>query len=295
MYFRYVILILSLFFLGGIGHVMAQKLPMPTDDLLPSVAEEDKGAWSFVFRAGLNGSQAYYREWAQGGVDRISVVGNTLFIARYADGPYRYATRLDLRYGQTRVDRGSFRKSDDIIRLRNQFQRKFPDERFSLSGNINFETQFDKGYDRSFENVQSRFMAPGTLIQTAGLSYNPGNSFDLTMGISLRQTFMKDTSLSERYGLEKGDWFRNEAGFTVVVRYEKKIWENVTYSGYLETFSNLQKSLVNTDFTINNEIIGRINNYLSANLDFSLQYNDDITKALQIRQILSIGFNYSFL
>ncbi|MDG5767887.1 DUF3078 domain-containing protein [Balneolales bacterium ANBcel1] len=266
---------------------------MPTDDLLAETEEE--GSWDLRFRAGLDGSQAYYRSWAQGGVDRLAVVANTVFAGVYTEGVYQYGFRVNLRYGQTRLNRGDFRKSEDLIRIRNQFQRRFGDDRFSLTANLNFETQFDKGYDSSYENVQSRFMAPGTLTETVGLSFDPDSYFEVTVGISLRQTFMSDTSLSERYGLDKGDWFRNEAGFTLIFQYEREIWENVSYSGHLETFSNLQKSLLNTDFVLTNELVGRINNYLSTNFEFSLQYNDDITKALQIRQILSVGINYRFM
>ncbi len=287
------VLLVSFFFtLTGLESASAQKLPMPTDDLLTSVEEE--GDWDIRFRAGLNGSQAYHREWAQGGVDRIAVVANSVFSGVYTDGPYQYGFRLDLRYGQTRQDRDAFRKSQDLIRLRNQFRRRFSDERFSLTGNINFDTQFDKGYDRSFENVQSRFLAPGTLIQTIGLSFDPDSYLESTVGISLRQTFMRDTSLSERYGLDEGDWFRNEAGFSVVMSYEREIWTNVTYTGYIETFSNLQKSLMSTDVNFTNELVGRINNYLTTNFELAFQYNDDITKALQIKQILSVGINYRF-
>ena len=290
---RHALLFVFVFSLAGLKPCSAQKLPMPTDDLLRTTEEE--GNWDFTLRTGLNGSQAYYREWAQGGVDRIAVVANTIFSGVYTEGPYQYAFRLDLRYGQTRLDKGAFRKSEDVIRLRNQFRRRFTDERFSVTGNINFVTQFDKGYDRNFENVQSRFMAPGTLTETVGLSYDPDKYLELMVGISLRQTFVKDTSLSQRYGLDEGSWFMNEAGFTVILRYEREIWTNVQYRGHFESFSNMQKSLLSTDFVITNELVGRINNYLTTNFEFALQYNDNITKALQIKQILSVGLNYRFM
>ena len=288
----HVLLISVVLILTGLQSATAQKLPMPTDDLLR--ATEEEGDWDIRIRAGLNGSQAYYREWAQGGVDRIAVVATTMFSGVYTDGPYQYGFRLDLRYGQTRLNRGSFRKSEDLIRLRNQFRRRFTDERFSLTANVNFETQFDKGYDSNYENVRSKFLAPGTLIETIGLSYDPDSYIESMVGISLRQTFIRDTSLSQRYGLDEGEWFRNEAGFTVILRYEREIWTNVKYSGYFETFSNLQKSLLSTDVNFNNELVGRINSYLTTNFEFAIQYNDDITKAMQIKQILSVGVNFTF-
>ena len=284
------VLLLMLFV---VPQLQAQTLPLPTVELLP--AQQEEGNWDLAWRLGLNGSQNYHKAWAQGGANTVTAVGSTLFSAVYNEGAFQYALRVDMRYGQTRQQDGQFRKSQDQILVRNQFRRRFTDERFSLTGNIIFNTQFDKGYDRNFERVLSRFLAPATLTETAGLAFDPDPYLKTTFGMSLRQTFVRDTSLSPRYGLPEDTWFRNEAGFTIIVTYDRRIMENVTYSGYLETFSNLQKSFLNTDMIFRNRITGRINNLLTTNIEFDLQYNDDITNELQIRQVLSIGLNYVIL
>lgn len=269
------------------------------DDITESSGEDEikrEDLWDFSLRLGLNASQAYYRAWAQGGTEHLSAIGNTVFTATYEKNMIKYSSRVELRYGQTRQANEDFRKSDDIIRIRNRFLRKLSNEQWSFTGNVNFETQFDKGYDRNFENVKSRFMSPGILTETAGLFYEPNDRFNVTLGLSLRQTFFSDRSLSEEYGLEEGDWFRNEAGLSSLIHYSRKIWSNVTYTGYIETFSNAGFSkFMKTDVFVNNEIEGRINDYLTTHFDFSLQYNKDITSRLQIRQILSVGFSYFFL
>lgn len=110
----------------------------------------------------------------------------------------------------------------------------------------------------------------------------------------MRQTFVTDDALAVKYNLPEGDNFRNEAGFSLLAGYERRIMENIFYSGYVETFSNVNKSLGSSDFLFVNEITGRINRYISANIEFALAYNDDFSDEIQVKQILSIGFNYSF-
>ncbi|MEX0685848.1 MAG: DUF3078 domain-containing protein [Balneolales bacterium] len=255
-----------------------------------------KPNWKFSLQSGLNGTQAAYRKWNQGGVNNITAIGYTQGTGDFSRGVYRYSGKLNMRYGQSRLEDNEVRKSEDIIRFRNQFTRKFEDKRFGMVTHINFETQFDKGFNKNRDEIVSRFFAPAYLTETIGFSYSPEDTdFEMDTGLALKQTYIRDTNLSTRYGLDEGQRFQNEAGFSMIFKYEKQLMENVTYNGYLETFSNVLKKLDSTDFTFNNEFTGRINQYLRANLELAFQYNDSVTRALQIKQMLSIGFNYKIL
>ena len=262
--------------------------------------EEEADKWEHNMRLSLTGSQSTYRNWSQGGTDNISVLASTVYTSEYKKDNLGYRVSVNLRYGQSRIGEGDFVKSDDVIRVRNQARRLFRDERYSAIFNVNFETQFDKGYDNPIpdegetRNVISRFFAPAYLSQTLGVSYNPDSHFRFETGLAMKQTFVTDTDLSERYGLPEGDSFRNEAGFSVLFGYERRIMESIYYSGYVETFSNVNKSLLSSDVLFVNEISGRINRYISANIEFALAYNDDITDELQVKQNISVGFSYSF-
>ncbi|MEX0929451.1 MAG: DUF3078 domain-containing protein [Balneolales bacterium] len=255
-----------------------------------------KPRWDLNLRGGLNGSQAAYRNWDQGGVNNVTAIANTTFSGVYNRNKIRYTFSLAMRYGQTRLEDNEFRKSEDMIRSRNQITRRFDDERFGTVININFDTQFDEGWNNDRDAIVSRFFTPAYLTETIGFSYSPiGTDFEMDAGLAMKQTFIKDTSLSGRYGLDEGDRFRNEAGFSLIFKYEKQLMENVTYSGYLETFSNVLKKLESTDFTFNNELNGRINSYLSANFEFAIRYNDYAGSEIQIKQIFSMGFAFQFL
>ncbi len=251
--------------------------------------------WETTWVGSLNGSQAQYHNWAQGGVNQVAVTAGTRFQTRYSHERYVYEFNSSLRYGRARINGNESRKTDDEIAFRNQISRKFDDPRFSLIGQLNFLTQFDLGYDKSYTNVVSKFMAPGYLTQTVGFAYTPVKDTQLDAGISLKQTFMADTTLSTRYGLMPGDGFRNEGGLSLGAKTTWHVVENVSYAGRLETFTNFLRPVSSTVVKFNNDLVGKINSNLSANINFAIIYDDNVTRELQVKQVLSVGFNYTFL
>lgn len=265
------------------------------EDTDADAAEEVVSPWDFGGWLNLNGSQASFRNWQQGGVNNVTGTSSARFTAEYRKDRYVFNHITNLRYGQSRVNGNEFRKTDDEIRLRNQIRRLLDDERFSLIAQINFNSQFDKGRDASNTNTVSRFLAPAYVVQTVGFAFNPERSFQIDMGISMRQTIVRDTTLSRRYGLPAGDWIRNEGGISIGVKAEREILTNVVYIGQIETFTNLLEPVSSSTVRFSNEIVGRINTYLSANLELAFLYDDNVSNELQVKQILSIGFSYRFL
>ncbi len=258
------------------------------------VPPDSVSPWNLELTGALNGSQASYSNWQQGGVNTLSVAASTVFNARYRKKEWGYALRTNLAYGQAKID-DEYRKTDDVISIRNRFRRFFPDDRWSIVLDINFISQFDIGKDRDLENTVSRFLAPGYLTESIGISYQPVEYFSVDSGVALKQTFVRDTNLSERYGLDPGDTFRNEAGLNLQIQFEKDILENVRFLTSVETFSNLNRSLTSTDVNYKAELIGRINNFLTTNFQFQAVYNDDVSKEVQLRQVLSVGLNFRII
>ncbi|MEX1121855.1 MAG: hypothetical protein WED82_06965, partial [Balneolales bacterium] len=146
------------------------------------------------------------------------------------------------------------------------------------------------------DKVVSRFLAPATLTESIGFSFSPVESkFEMDAGIAMKQTLVRDRTLSTNYGLDEGNRLMNEAGFSLTFKYEKELMDNVHYTGHLETFSNVLKKLDSTDLTLINELSGRINSNMSANFEFALQYNDNVSSEIQVKQIFSLGISYRFI
>ncbi len=292
-----------LFLAASSVHAQTEPAP-PPDTGGPETVEVAASNWERSLRASLTGTQATYRNWSQGGTDNLAILGTTAYSSEYSRDRYGYKVDINLRYGQTQIGDGDFIKSDDRIRIRNQTSRKFRDERLSAIFNLNFESQFDKGYKNPVpeegeqRELISRFMAPAYITQVLGLGYKPVESLRIEGGIAMKQTIVAvtDENLSRRYfgdGNEDQN-FRNEAGLSLLIGYERRVMENIFYSGYVETFTNVNRSLNYTDVLFINEITGQINRYISANVEFVLAYDREIERDLQVKQIISLGLSYSF-
>ena len=261
-----------------------------------AAADETKvPAWNLGGWFTLNGSQASFRNWSQGGVNNIAGSSTARFTAEYNRARYIINHNTNLRYGQSRISGDGFRKTDDEIRVRNQIRRLLEDERLSIIVQINFNSQFDEGYNNARKEVISRFLAPAYIIETIGFAYNPEKSYQIDFGISMRQTVVRSERLRPRYNLKPDELIRNEGGISIGVKVEREIMTNVVYNGQLDTFSNLLEPLNSSTVRFSNELIGKINSYLTVNMELALRYDDNVTNELQVKQILSVGFSYRFL
>lgn len=264
----------------------------------PAVPDTLRG-WDYIWAVGLNGSQAAYSNWSPGGINNIAATGNSNLNALYKNDRFSYVFQVITRFGQTKIESQGVRKTDDRLAIRNRFLYDLREdhEEYKLFANVNFRTQFAKGYDYEAgpnnENLLiSDFMAPGYFVQNAGLAYVPGPNFSFEAGLGLQQTIVRDESLSTLYGLPDGDTFRNEAGLTLAAVFNMTIADNLSWSSSVESFTNLNKAVSSTDVYFLNEITGRINNFMNASLRLDLVFDDDFSKELQVAQVLSLGVSF---
>lgn len=257
---------------------------------------EELDGWESTWNIGLSGSQASYSNWAQGGVNNIAATGRTTFTTVYSHDKFSYGFLIHGRFGKTKVQDEGVRKIDDRFLILNRFLYDLGDEEseFKLFSNIRMRTQFDDGFnygagpDGSDVKI-SGFFAPAYFNQEAGVAYIPNENFSLEAGLGLQQTFVKDVNLAPTYGLEDGDRFRSEAGFTVGSSFKKEVATNLTYTGTLNTFTSFGRSIKNTDVQVSNTVTGKINSFLNANLSLDFVYDNDFSSELQIAQVLSLG------
>lgn len=265
------------------------------------VVSDTLSGWDYGWVAGLNGSQASYSNWSQGGVNNIAITGNSTFRTFYRDGRFSYGFLLNTRYGKTRIDGEGTRKTDDRLSVRNRFLYDIGTDAsdFSIYGNLNFRTQFDRGFDYGAgpddgDLLISNFFSPAYISQNAGMLYSPGDYFSFEAGAGLRQTIVSDENVLDNndYGLPPGDNFRNEAGVNLGASYQQNIASNLLMSVNAETFTNVNKSLSSTDVFFSSEFIGQINSLINTTLRFDIVYDDDFSKEIQLRQSLTVGISF---
>lgn len=259
------------------------------------VVSDTLNGWDQTWVANLNGAQATYDNWSEGGVNTLSGAASTIFTKYYREGRFSYGFRLNLRYGQAKVEDEGVRKTDDLISIRNRFTYDLAEgSKVAAYGTIQFRTQFAEGFDYGAgpagEDVLiSKFMAPGYLTEGIGLEYNASSKLQFSAGLGLKQTFVSDTTLSTNYGVDAGKKFRSEGGFDTGISFQDKVMENIKFSSSLETFTNLLESLDKTDVIWSNELTGRINKFINASFQFELRYDDDFSSEVQVKQVLSAG------
>lgn len=253
--------------------------------------------WNYSWIAGLNGSQASYSNWSQGGVDNISVLGNSKLSAKYREDRSAYGFQLTTRYGRSRIEGQGTRKTNDRLAIRNRFLYDLSETGdYSLFGNVDFRTQFDEGYEYEAgpdgEDVLiSRFMAPAYFIQNAGVAYTPVDYFSAEAGLAMKQTIVTDEELQPLYGLDEGQTVGNEVGVTLGASYEQSIAPDFLLSTSVETFTNVTRPVSRTDVFFSSELTGQVNEIINTSLRVDLAYDDDYSEELQVQQVLSLGIS----
>ncbi|WP_372634025.1 DUF3078 domain-containing protein [Fodinibius sp.] len=264
------------------------------------VVADTLDGWQASWVGGINGAQAAYNNWSQGGTNTISVTGSTVFNLKFRKERFAYALDTNLRYGKARIEDEGTRKTDDRVAINNKFSYLFNNDKWSAFANINFSTQFDKGFDYSVpDTVQprliSKIFSPAYFTQITGIAFTPADYFSLQAGMAMKETIIADTSLSERYGLGAGERFRFEPGYSTAMFFEKELFSNVRLISSVETFTNLQRNLSSTDVHFSNELVGKINNFMNMSFQYVTIYDDDYSKKVQVKQVLSAGISVSIL
>lgn len=259
-----------------------------------SIPDTLKG-WDQIWVTSLNGSEAMYSNWSQGGASSVSGAVSSVFKLLNRKNKRGFGVRLNLKYGQSYIKDGGVRKTDDQISLRSRLTKNFKEEDIlAVFTSTWIQTQFDKGYKYNGgfggrDSLISNFLSPIYFTESMGIAYTPKDYFTMEVGVGLKQTYIADDIITENYGLNPYENFRSEGGVSAGINLQKEIFSNIFYSGSLETFTNLLNGLKRTDISWSNELVGEINEVVNASFQFEMKYDEDFSSQVQLKQILSVG------
>lgn len=248
--------------------------------------------WKKKWNIGLNGSQASYNNWSQGTNNSIAATGTSLLNLNYKKDKYAYDLVMNLRFGQTRINGQDVRKTDDLINIKNRIDHLLHAQEVSAYFEVDFRTQFDEGRDKNGVYI-SDFMAPGYILETAGLGYKPYDFIQFQSGLTLKQTVMNDTTLSKRYGMKAESRFRGEGGFSLGATFKKNVAKNLVLNSNVTSFTNFLQNIEHTDIMFSNELTGKINSFMNTNIQFVMMYDKDFNNQIQIKQVLAVGLSFN--
>lgn len=278
---------------------------------LSGIAQEDTvKLWKTGGVSTLNFSQVSLENWAAGGENSYSLNGMFSLHANYKKDRTSWENSLDFGYGIIKQGSRGVRKTDDKLELTSKYGYK-SSSNWYYSGAFTFKTQFDEGYKYNDEAGTkaklSEFMAPAYVLASLGMDYKPSDHFTLLVSpVTGKSTIVMDDSLSNAgaFGVDPGKNMRNEFGGFIKIAYNKEIWTNVTLNTKLDLFSNYIDEPQNVDVNWEILISMKVNEYLSANFNAQVIYDDD-TKfigkdgvehgpRIQFKEVLGIGFSYKF-
>jgi len=265
-------------------------------------------AWKFSGVTSINFSQVSLTNWAAGGENSYAFNGLVNLSANYSKDKNDWANTLDIGYGVQKQGDQDLRKTDDHIDFLSKYGRKVS-KSFFISAMLNFKTQMNDGkkYEADTSYVISKFLAPAYLQLALGMEYKPGEAFFAVLSpVAGKLTMVLDDTLSAKgsFGVDPGSKTRLELGGSATIGVKKEIMKNVTFTSTLGLFSNYLENAQNVDVDWKVMINMKINNYLSANLNTHLIYDDDIAyindlgekrgARVQFKEVFGVGLTYKF-
>jgi len=255
--------------------------------------------WKLVNSNALNFSQAQLFNWAAGGNNSIAGQAGIFGQANYNKDKISWENTLDLQYGMARqeIKTDTFQtiKTSDKIDFTSSFGMK-ASKKWFYSAQLNFKTQFDKGYEKPDDtDYISDFMAPGYMLGSIGMDYKPSDKFKVLISpFTGKFTFVYDELLSDAgaFGVDPGKNLKSEVGGFVKFNLTQKLFKNTSISTQLDLFSSYSNKPENIDINWIVKLDMKINDYLSADINANLMYDDDVIKRIQFMEVFSIGFKY---
>jgi len=278
--------------------------------------------WKLKSLFGLNGTQSSFVNWSAGGRNNLSLIGFISAAADYSKGNWQWKNNLDLALGgmiylDSTGRKQGLQKTDDKIDFATNLGYKFAKNWYaSFVGG--FKTQFMDGYAYPNDSMKvSTFMAPGYANLALGVDFTPNEHFSMFISpLASKMTFVLDDSLANAgaFGVQdaifnsagdvisKSKGFRAEIGAYLKLTYNKEVAKNINLKTRLELFSNYAVKPQNIDVNADMLWTFKVNSWLSASLNWTLIYDDDIDirdakggfgPRTQFKSVLGLGLSYT--
>lgn len=269
------------------------------------------GKWYLNGVTGFNLSQVALSNWSAGGE---SSYAGTLYLNGTLvrkSGNWLWANALALEYGLTRTETQGTQKVSDKIDFTTQLGYS-TDNKWYYTIMGDFKTQFYKGYNYpDKEHYISKFFAPAYVNLSLGMEFRPNEDYSIYFSpVAGKFTFVEDDYLSSigAFGVDVGDKFRAELGAYLKARAQKTVMENVKVITTVDLFTPYDKTFGNIDVNWDLLISMKINRFLSASVNTTLKYDDDVKiiktaedgteikkgPKVQFKEMLGIGLSYNF-
>lgn len=167
----------------------------------------------------------------------------------------------------------------------------------------NVSTRLFNAYDYSSDTsgdlmrtLRAAFLTPLLCTFSAGLGWTVPRYGTLTVGLSAAKLTLirnkevyDELGISEFYGVPKDKSHAFEYGLSLHLTVDKKFSGRIQWTCDAQAFKNYKKPI---DIVIKNLIGIRINKFLKTSIQTRLLYEQQVSKCLQVENLITIGFFY---
>lgn len=263
----------------------------------PKTEPESNWTKGGVFTLLFNQS-AFNNAWQGGGFSNLAANASINYDFNYKKDKIVWDNKIIAAYGTTKID-----SSDDFLKTDDKFEfsslwGKQATEHWFYSAYFNLKTQFDVGIDPdNASNEISKFFSPAYIQLGPGMLWKKSDNLKVNITPASARLIIVDEQFTvngSSFGVEQGETSRFELGANVAAYYKLNITKNISMENILNMYANYLEDVGNVDVDYTMNLAMKINKYLSTNIIFQAIYDDNAIKAVQVREVFGLGFNYKF-
>ncbi|MGM0375317.1 MAG: DUF3078 domain-containing protein [Bacteroidota bacterium] len=282
----------------GIGDFQGWESPDTEKEI--EKKEEMERAWKYGGTENIQFSQGFVENWAKGGENSISLLSDLRLHADYSQENIEWESYGVHKLGILNTEDKKMRVNDDLLELNSKFGLN-ASEKWFYSGLLNFKTQLFDGYESSDaekENPISGFMAPAYMTMALGMDYKEKNFTLMLLPFTSKMTAVVDTVKYDqtRYKVDEDRKMDYLGGVSFVNNFTWEINEDFNLASKMDVFYEYMKSNEENQIQGEWELIldMNISVFMSARISTSMRYYSNESDKLQLKENLSISFNYRF-
>jgi len=267
-------------------------------------ATEDSTAstWEMDLELLISASQTRFTNWKEGGINTLGYTSELKGKFVQSDEDWKQTHKLRFAFGQVKQGELATRKSTDVVQYAFSLQN-LGTALLNPTLALEFRTQFAEGFNykkNPFRDGRdppvkvSDFMAPGYILQSLGLSYDPDGWFLTRLGIAGKHTIVNLTELGVLYSLEPGMQVKFEMGIESHTEVELGVVENVLWESRLGLFAAFNKPEL-PDARWDNFLTMNINDWLKVRGEYVFLFDRDVSTKIQYKQTISLGVSVRIL
>jgi len=291
-------------FIGSVNAQQGQATDSISMDTLKTASEE-KSKFKFFGLTQFTFNQAYFENWVSGGENSMTGLFSVDYNINYLGKEgWIWDNNIMLSIGTTYLSGNSFfRKADDRIEINSVLSKKV-NTYWNYSAYFNFKTQLLPGYryykddGKDQKEKISRILSPAIIQCGLGWYYKEDEMawFNISpmaaRGIFVGKDYTQNLSPGKKYfGVEKGATSIISVGASFSGFFRSTLMENITMDNKFNVYINYIQKIQNVDIEWNANIRLKVNEKISSNLIIHIQYDDDLIKRLQIRELFGLGLS----